>query len=64
MRSEYDVEPLGMPPHFAVSLYREPRVEATLGLQSGSITLNLQSVGWEVVNKSTRKGNYAGFMIV
>ena len=64
MRSEHGVERLGKPPSHSVSLYREPRVDATLALEGGSVKLNLQSLGYEVANTSKPKDWYAGFVIV
>ena len=61
---QYGVERLGKSPSHSVSLYREPRVDATLALEGGSVKLNLQSFGYEVANKSKPKDWYAGFVIV
>ena len=65
MRSEHGVERLGKPPSHSVSLYSEPRVDTALAVdEGGSVKLNLQSLGYEVANKSKPKDWYAGFVIV
>jgi hypothetical protein len=64
MRSEHGVERLGTAPYYSVSLYRKPRVAAALAIEGGSVKLNLQSLGYEVANKSKPKDWYAGFVIV
>jgi hypothetical protein len=64
MSSEYSVERLGKSPSYAVSLYKEPRVDAALAVRAGEIKLSLKSSGYELANKSKPKDWYAGFMII
>lgn len=62
MRAVHGVEPLGPPPHHQVTLYTEPRVDASLALEGGEVKLNLTSFGYQKASES--RDNYGGFMIV
>jgi hypothetical protein len=64
MGSEYNVKPLGKAPHFKVSLYKPPRVNANLALEGGLVTLDLASFSYESTSEQGTKDNYMGFEIV
>eukprot|EP00966_Prymnesium_polylepis_P333699 7389131-Prymnesium_polylepis.1 len=63
MDKEYNVKPLGKDPHYKVSLYKPPRVNANLALEGGLVKLDLASFSYESTSEQGTKDNYMGFEI-
>lgn len=59
MQEEFNVERLGQPPNFQVSLYKAPQVTTSITLSDGNVKLRLVPVGYQPVSRS--KDNYMGF---
>ena len=58
------LDPLGKAPHYKVTLYAPPRVDASLTVEGGAVKLNLSSFGYTPTSDQGTKDNYMGFMIV